>query len=386
MPGELGFDGATQLATPLAESRTHFGSWAIVSAPLILGLSLSLDDPVAQKAVDNVWDVITNKEVIAVSQTWAGLPGALVREWQAPNLPTLVATPCPAAAAAAAGEDHTWTFIGSALAAGDDIASGPYNLSGAEALCGARSDCVGFTYEGSDQRDPNGEMVYFKGAININNDAAWSAYGKDYSPPLANASHWSLDAATGLLRQGDGGVCLDSAGQLPQTDAPNWMRMRACDASIASQVWHMTAAGQVASNATGQCLGNNVHWLWDWKSFLALTNCDATNTQQLWTLRASDGALVLPAASLCAGSSDRSGPASQVWRKPTAGGGVALLVVNSALLTQSVTVALADVNISSAAAARDLWAKADLPGVPSGGSFTVTVAPHDSAMILLRPE
>jgi hypothetical protein len=399
MPGELGFDGATLLATPAAESRTHFGAWAIVSAPLVLGLSLSLDDPVAQKALDDVWDVITNREVIAVSQSWAGLPGALVREWQALNVPTLVSVMCPAPPAAEPAEEpvdepaagpaegkaaHTWTYLGSALSAGDDIASGPYNLSGAEAFCGARNDCVGFTYKGSD-RDPSGANTYFKSALNINSDVTWSAYAKDYSPPAANSSHWTFDAATGLLRQGDGGVCLDSAGQLPESDAPNWIRMRACDAAIATQVWHMTAAGQVVSNASGLCLGNNAHWLWDWKSVLALTGCNPTDPQQQWQLRAVDGALVLPAANVCAGSSDRSGPSSQVWRKPVAAdGSTAVLVINGALIAQTVNVTLADLNISSAtASARDLWARADLPVV--AGAFSVLVAPHDSAMLLLKP-
>ena len=383
MPGEFAFDGKTLLATPAAESRTHFGAWAIVSAPLVLGLSLSLDDPVAQQALDTVWSVITNKEVIAVSQTWAGLPGALVREWQATNVPTLVSTMCPAPPRGGAA-DHTWTYVGSALAAGDDIAVGAYNLSGAEAFCASRSDCVGFTYAGAGKKDPAGENVYFKGALNINQDPAWSAYAKDYSPPAANVSHWSLDPATGLLRQGDGGVCLDSAGQLPESDAPNWMRMRACDASVASQVWHMTTAGQVVSNSTSQCLGNNAHWLWDWKSQLALTGCNPSDPQQQWQLRAADGALVLPAANICAGSSDLSGPASQVWRKPLQGGAVAVLVVNGALLEQTVNVSLVELNISTAtASARDLWARADLPAV--SGSFAVTVAPHDSAMLLLKP-
>ena len=382
MPGELAFDGVTLLATPAAESRTHFGAWAIISAPLVLGMSLSLDDPVAQKALDAVWDVITNKEVIAVSQTWAGLPGALVREWQAPNVPTLISTACPAPPRGGAG--HSWAFIGSALSAGDDIAQGAYNLSGAEAFCGGRDDCVGFTFHGANVKDPAGENVYFKGALNINSDASWSSYAKDYAPPAANVSHWSLDPATGLLRQGDGGVCLDSAGQLPETDAPNWMRMRACDASLASQVWHMTAAGQIVSNATGQCLGNNNHWLWDWKSQLALTGCNPSDAQQLWQLRAADGALVLPAASVCAGSSDVSGPASQVWRKPLQNGAVAVLVVNGALIEQTVSVSLADLNVTSAtASARDLWARADLPVVT--GAFSVVVAAHDSAMLLLKP-
>ena len=184
--------------------------------------------------------------------------------------------------------------------------------------------------------------------------------------------------------QGDGGVCLDAAGQLPETDAPNWLRMRACDATIKTQVWSMTAQGQIKSNATGQCLGNNVHWLWDWKGVFALTNCNPADNQQQFTLRASDGALVLPAGNVCAGSSDRSGPASQVWRKPLADGAMAVLVINAALLPQTINVSLADLNMTAAtASARDIFAHADLPNVE--GEFAVSVAPHDSAMLVLQP-
>jgi hypothetical protein len=54
MPGELSADGASYLATPFVESRSHFGAWAVASAPLILGLSLSLNDSIAQAAVTQV--------------------------------------------------------------------------------------------------------------------------------------------------------------------------------------------------------------------------------------------------------------------------------------------------------------------------------------------
>ena len=147
MPGELAADG-TVLASPAAESRTHFGAWAVVSAPLVLGLALTPGDAKAQAALDAVWDIITNREVIAVSQTWQGLPGALVREWQAANVPTLVNVACPAAPAAAA-DAHTWTVLASALAAGDDLQAGVYSLAEAEAWCGASAACVGFTYAGA---------------------------------------------------------------------------------------------------------------------------------------------------------------------------------------------------------------------------------------------
>ena len=56
------------------EDRTHFGAWCIISAPLILGLDLRDD-----KEADKVWDIITNKEAIAVNQAWAGSPGHLLK-------------------------------------------------------------------------------------------------------------------------------------------------------------------------------------------------------------------------------------------------------------------------------------------------------------------
>lgn len=64
----------------VTESRTHFGAWCVVSSPLILGLDL-LD----KSRVDSIWEIISNKEAIAVNQAWAGHPGRLVRDggtWQ----------------------------------------------------------------------------------------------------------------------------------------------------------------------------------------------------------------------------------------------------------------------------------------------------------------
>jgi len=64
---------AGDAAMAYTESRTHFGAWCIVSSPLILGLDLT-----DSANVDIVWDIITNKEAIAVNQLWAGQPGQLV--------------------------------------------------------------------------------------------------------------------------------------------------------------------------------------------------------------------------------------------------------------------------------------------------------------------
>merc|ERR1740117_1369927 len=57
------------------QTRSHFGAWCIVSSPLILGLDLAHDS-----VPDNVWEVITNREAIAVNQAWAGHPGRLIAD------------------------------------------------------------------------------------------------------------------------------------------------------------------------------------------------------------------------------------------------------------------------------------------------------------------
>merc|ERR1711939_186472 len=54
----------------MAETRSHFGSWVIVSSPLTLSHDVN-DDVV----MDQVWPIISNKEVIAVSQSYFGFSG-----------------------------------------------------------------------------------------------------------------------------------------------------------------------------------------------------------------------------------------------------------------------------------------------------------------------
>lgn len=66
-------DPEAGLAASVAEWRTHFGAWAIVSSPLILSFDLS-----NRTTLETVWPFITNLEAIEVSQTWAGHPGRQV--------------------------------------------------------------------------------------------------------------------------------------------------------------------------------------------------------------------------------------------------------------------------------------------------------------------
>jgi len=62
--------GAGDPGLSIAESRTHFGGWVIVSSPLTLSHDVNNDT-----ISDMIWPIISNKEVLAVSQTYAGFSG-----------------------------------------------------------------------------------------------------------------------------------------------------------------------------------------------------------------------------------------------------------------------------------------------------------------------
>ena len=55
------------------QSRSHFGAWIMVSAPLVLGMDMS-----DLAVMATVWPIITNDEAINISQTYHLHPGFLV--------------------------------------------------------------------------------------------------------------------------------------------------------------------------------------------------------------------------------------------------------------------------------------------------------------------
>lgn len=65
-PGGAGDPGLSAV-----ETRTHFAAWAIVSSPLTLSHDVN-----NKTIMDAVWPVISNPEVIAVNQAWAGHSGS----------------------------------------------------------------------------------------------------------------------------------------------------------------------------------------------------------------------------------------------------------------------------------------------------------------------
>ena len=78
---EVGVTNTQSAEPPLSftEARTHFGAWAITSAPLIIGMNVTDDETVA-----NFWDILSNAEAIAVNQDYAGESGNLF--WESDDL------------------------------------------------------------------------------------------------------------------------------------------------------------------------------------------------------------------------------------------------------------------------------------------------------------
>merc|ERR1740130_162505 len=63
--------GPSDPGLSMAETRSHFASWVIVSSPLTLSHDVNNDT-----IMDAVWPIIANKEIIAVNQAWAGHSGS----------------------------------------------------------------------------------------------------------------------------------------------------------------------------------------------------------------------------------------------------------------------------------------------------------------------
>ena len=64
--------GAGDPGLSAEETRTHFGSWAIVSSPLTLSHDVN-----NATVMDQIWDVISNREVLEVNQAYVGNSGGV---------------------------------------------------------------------------------------------------------------------------------------------------------------------------------------------------------------------------------------------------------------------------------------------------------------------
>jgi hypothetical protein len=65
-----GPNGEQDVGLTLAETRTHFAAWAIMSSPLFLS-----HDVTNETVMEEVWPIISNTDIIAINQAWAGFSG-----------------------------------------------------------------------------------------------------------------------------------------------------------------------------------------------------------------------------------------------------------------------------------------------------------------------
>jgi hypothetical protein len=132
------------------ESRTHFGAWCIVSSPLILGHDITNDT-----ITDAVWEIIANKEAIAVNQNWAGSPGRLVRSWfpSTPPPPVLGSNVYATLCNASDPTQGAWRFVSAnhSIVGPTNHCLDASNVTQLQLLpCDSASPAQNFTYGGAD--------------------------------------------------------------------------------------------------------------------------------------------------------------------------------------------------------------------------------------------
>uniref|UniRef100_A0A7S1CQ71 Alpha-galactosidase n=1 Tax=Bicosoecida sp. CB-2014 TaxID=1486930 RepID=A0A7S1CQ71_9STRA len=155
------------------EDRSHFGAWAVVSAPLILGHDLT-----NAALGDRVWPTISNKEVIAVSQDWAGHPGRLVAAYNDPASPL----PHHAVAAAACGNASFPFDLAGKQAWGLHQARGVASWQACQQACCADSGCDVWQW-GSTPPSPSLQCFIGKPLYLTDNPKWFASRGKDKPPP-----------------------------------------------------------------------------------------------------------------------------------------------------------------------------------------------------------
>ena len=192
---------------------------------------------------------------------------------------------------------------------------------------------------------------------------------------------------------GDDAVCLDTRGQLPGGHGgSNMLHTLPCDPTAPSQRWRFNGTGgaiqamgspdAAASNAA-PCLRVWSVWLWA-VPLVDTANCDAPHPRanEQWTL--TPNGTLRNGQYGCVEVSRDSGPPTTIWTKPLEGGQVALLAINGADETQTISLDFAELLESGSQAweARDVWMGVDL-----GRRTAVSrnVQPHDCILLILSP-
>jgi|EP01047_Picozoa_sp_COSAG01_P058496 hypothetical protein len=344
------------------DARTAFGAHVIMSSPLIL--SFDITDPqklpcVGPKAasctnqLDLYWDILSNKEVIAVNQNWAGSVGSLVRKWNP------------------AHDNASSPLFGWGLPCNDSAATtAVWSVDPHTKLVTMKQQGETFCLEVPSS--PDGSTVGVRPCNSSNLDQGF--YFNESSSEI-----WHTTKPHGKMKPKDICLLMDATSTKDTPILGPFVGYQDCSWKASNpgpeRMWNLTAAGQLVSQM-------GVH---TWKS------------QQKWP----KPGVPVPAgvAGPCFapqhGPPNKFGPL-QLWSKPQPDGAVAVFVQstgstwgNAGQPGAAATIKLSELPGLAAGTTkvkvRDLWNHADLPDASDGEVVSDPIDEGDSRFYLLTP-
>eukprot|EP00038_Savillea_parva_P009018 m.180708 g.180708 ORF g.180708 m.180708 type:complete len:593 (-) comp15074_c0_seq1:172-1950(-) len=304
------------------EDRTNFGVWVIASQPLILGHDIT-------NATTNkrIWPFITNPHAIAVSQSYHGHPGSLVKAWLPPLDPPAPTNSyfvwcvhyCPA-------DPTQFGWSGPSIGHNGPIKNGDLCIEapwvpGHGPVELAMRPCSGSANQ-TFQTDANGTLF-----LANNRKAGCLAVATSDSPPtIMGDCDKSSSEMIQFYQLKDGTIC--SKYLMPPEGPP----------------------GDAGPETRGYCLASR------------------DRIPQRSDTRGFEGMI-------------------QVWAKPQANGAVAVVVVNGdpTGANHSVVVNLTEVQAAATVMVFDVWGQQGVPGTASQTFTTDAIESHDSRFYVFTP-
>ena len=331
-----------------AEYRSQFSTWAILASPLILG-----HDPRSQSAA--CLAIITNKDVIAVSQDRLALRGTLVYQWPDAKytaVAQLSLLPSGVANRRASSDTRTPHDVG-----GNGTAPSPPLVAALTmATCDPTSPFQRFTYDAATstvRAQFNGTTAcltyggYVESNTTMNACTGWTA-------PGIGSQLWTVDAATASLR------VVDNPGKgLDVVD---------CNFNRSDSVQVCTLGGADCYSSSSPPPG-----------------CGLTGQAWMFNVSAHGGSTIAsmaaPPASHCISVVPMLSIKLQIWAKALDGGAVSALAFNrdTAPLRANITTVMLGWPANATIRVYDLWARAEL-GLFTG-VVSAVVPPHDVFMV-----
>jgi hypothetical protein len=346
------------------DARTAFGAHVIMSSPLIL--SFDITDPqklpcVGPKAasctnqLDLYWDILSNKEVIAVNQNWAGSVGSLVRKWNP------------------AHDNASSPLFGWGLPCNDSAATtAVWSVDPHTKLVTMKQQGETFCLEVPSS--PDGSTVGVRPCNSSNLDQGF--YFNESSSEI-----WHTTKPHGKMKPKDICLLMDATSTKDTPILGPFVGYQDCSWKASNpgpeRMWNLTAAGQLVSQM-------GVH---TW-----------AKSQQKWP---KPPGVPVPAgvAGPCFapqhGPPNKFGPL-QLWSKPQPDGAVAVFVQstgstwgNAGQPGAAATIKLSELPGLAAGTTkvkvRDLWNHADLPDASDGEVVSDPIDEGDSRFYLLTP-